>query len=85
MCTVITSVLPPDRARPADDKEYPLDQWHNILVLHQNRASHSQAAKNFIKESYIPGFLDLVIWGHEHECMPDAVVRPSAGVSDQEL
>lgn len=78
----MTSVLPSDRARPADDKEYPLDQWHNILVLHQNRASHSQAAKNFIKESYIPGFIDLVIWGHEHECIPDAVVRPPAHLAD---
>ena len=64
------------RERPGDHKEYPLDQWHNILVLHQNRASHAQSAKNFIKEAFLPNFLDLVIWGHEHECIPEPVVSP---------
>ena len=63
------------RARPADDNaDYPLNEWHNILVLHQNRAAHTQSAKNFIKDSFLPGFLDLVVWGHEHECIPDPVV-----------
>ena len=48
--------------------------WFNIFVLHQNRVAHGQASKNSIKEEYLPDFLDLVVWGHEHECLPDPVV-----------
>jgi double-strand break repair protein MRE11 len=39
----------------------------NIFVLHQNRVSHSN--NSFISENLLPDFLDLVIWGHEHECL----------------
>ncbi|KAI4840920.1 double-strand break repair protein MRE11 [Plasmodium brasilianum] len=45
----------------------------NILVLHQNRYirnSYGNNTKNFIKESFIPKFMDLVIWGHEHFSKP---------------
>ncbi|KAF5306956.1 hypothetical protein FQA39_LY00186 [Lamprigera yunnana] len=42
------------------------DDWFNILVLHQNRVARS--VKNYIPESAIPSFIDLVIWGHEHDC-----------------
>ncbi|SCM03686.1 double-strand break repair protein MRE11, putative [Plasmodium chabaudi adami] len=45
----------------------------NILVLHQNRYmrnTNSNNSKNFIKESFIPSFIDLVIWGHEHNSKP---------------
>lgn len=62
--------------------EYPAEEWFNIFVLHQNRVTRGQGAKNAIKEDYLPSFLDLVIWGHEHECIPDPTVRPS---SPQEL
>ncbi|KAF9421768.1 hypothetical protein HW555_002449 [Spodoptera exigua] len=41
--------------------------WFNILVLHQNRAE-DRGAGNFIKEDELPKFLDLVVWGHEHDC-----------------
>ncbi len=57
--------------------EYPADEWYNIFVLHQNRVTRGQGAKNAIKEDYLPAFLDLVIWGHEHECIPDPTVRPA--------
>ncbi|KAK6644631.1 hypothetical protein RUM43_000899 [Polyplax serrata] len=40
--------------------------WFNIFVLHQNRVD--RGPKRFISESYIPDFMDLVIWGHEHDC-----------------
>lgn len=46
------------------------DKWYNIFVIHQNRVRHG--ATNYIPESFIPGFIDLVIWGHEHECKPEA-------------
>eukprot|EP01134_Creolimax_fragrantissima_P004857 CFRG4857T1 len=48
------------------------DNAFNLFVLHQNRVRH--AAKNYIPENVIPPFLDLVVWGHEHECMKDPVL-----------
>lgn len=42
------------------------DSWFNMFVLHQNRAKHS--ATSYIPEQFLESFLDLVIWGHEHEC-----------------
>lgn len=38
----------------------------NIFVLHQNRVKHSDYA--YISENRLHKFLNLVIWGHEHEC-----------------
>ena len=64
------------RVRPAEAPSYPLNDWLNIFVLHQNRLQHGgPASKNYIKEEYLPRFLDLVIWGHEHECILDLWVR----------
>lgn len=37
----------------------------------------SQGAKNYVRESHLARFLDLVIWGHEHECLADPWVRCS--------
>jgi len=48
----------------------------NLLVLHQNRTAHTQGAKNCVSEASMPDFLDLVLWGHEHECIPTAKVTP---------
>ncbi|XP_069690636.1 double-strand break repair protein MRE11 isoform X2 [Periplaneta americana] len=42
------------------------DEWLNVFVLHQNRVD--RGIKRFITEEMLPDFLDLVIWGHEHEC-----------------
>ncbi|KAK7112168.1 double-strand break repair protein MRE11-like [Littorina saxatilis] len=42
------------------------DDWFNLLTLHQNRAKHSDT--NFIPEQFLDDFLDLIFWGHEHEC-----------------
>ncbi|BDA49205.1 Double-strand break repair protein MRE11 [Coccomyxa sp. Obi] len=64
--------------RPKVTPDYPAEEWFNIFVLHQNRVTRGQGAKNAIKEDYLPSFLDLVIWGHEHECIPD----PTAAESD---
>lgn len=52
--------------------------WFNVFVLHQNRVSHTQSAKNLVKETHLARFLDYVIWGHEHECIPDVEVRRHA-------
>lgn len=48
--------------RPRENK----DDWFNLMVLHQNRAKHSET--NYIPEHFLAEFLDLVFWGHEHEC-----------------
>ncbi|XP_056639073.1 double-strand break repair protein MRE11 [Diorhabda sublineata] len=42
------------------------DEWFHLLVWHQNRAT--RGTKNFIPDNCLPSFLDLVIWGHEHDC-----------------
>ncbi len=63
------------RVRPEDSPAYPLKDWFNIFVLHQNRVQYTSNAKNTIREEYLAHFLDLVIWGHEHECIPALSVR----------
>ncbi|MEW5311761.1 MAG: hypothetical protein WDW38_003448 [Sanguina aurantia] len=57
--------------RPASTSEADADHWVNLLVLHQNRVQHGAFAKNCIQEHQLPLFLDLAIWGHEHECRAD--------------
>jgi len=44
------------------------DLWFNIFTLHQNR-DLGRGSKNCIHESMIPEWMDLVVWGHEHECL----------------
>ncbi|XP_056417466.1 double-strand break repair protein MRE11 [Hyla sarda] len=48
--------------RPREDES----NWFNLFVIHQNRSKHG--ATNYIPEQFLDDFLDLVIWGHEHEC-----------------
>ncbi len=63
--------------RPDDFKN-----WFNILIVHQNRfKGHSTGKnkKNYLPESFIPSFFDLVIWGHEHETFTEPVYNNEAG------
>lgn len=53
--------------RPKEDPE----SWFSLFVLHQNRSKHGPS--NYIPEQYIDNFLDLVIWGHEHQCLIEPV------------
>ncbi|XP_018412310.1 PREDICTED: double-strand break repair protein MRE11A [Nanorana parkeri] len=48
--------------RPREDESI----WFNLFVIHQNRSKHG--ATNYIPEQFLDEFLDLIIWGHEHEC-----------------
>ena len=52
--------------RPREDP----DSWFNMYVLHQNHAKHGPT--NYIPEQFLADFLDLVFWGHEHECKIEA-------------
>ena len=45
-------------------------EWFNIFALHQNR-DYGRGSKNCVHESMIPEWMDLVVWGHEHECLID--------------
>merc|ERR1719253_1992873 len=49
-----------------DDGDSP---WFNIFALHQNKADSGRGNKNCVHESMIPEWMDLVVWGHEHECL----------------
>ena len=54
-------------ARPVESR----DEWFSILALHQNRMPRGAGlnAKGYIREQQLPSCMDLVIWGHEHECL----------------
>ncbi|KAI8088978.1 Metallo-dependent phosphatase-like protein [Halteromyces radiatus] len=54
-------------SRPVEDEW--LDNSFNLFVLHQNRVKHGPTS--YIPEQFLDGFLDLVLWGHEHDCRID--------------
>jgi double-strand break repair protein MRE11 len=54
--------------RPEVDSEE--EEFFNIFTLHQNR-DLGRGSKNCVQESMIPDWMDLVVWGHEHECLID--------------
>lgn len=37
--------------------------------------------KNAVNETFLAGFLDFVIWGHEHECLVEPQVLADASQS----
>jgi double-strand break repair protein MRE11 len=39
----------------------------SLMLIHQNRVQHG--AKNYVAELMLPEWLDLIVWGHEHECL----------------
>lgn len=45
------------------------EDFFNIFVLHQNR-DYGRGRKNCVHESMIPEWMDVVVWGNEHECQP---------------
>eukprot|EP00915_Cephaloidophora_sp_WS-2016_P007292 GHVH01009904.1.p1 GENE.GHVH01009904.1~~GHVH01009904.1.p1 ORF type:complete len:401 (-),score=56.95 GHVH01009904.1:164-1366(-) len=56
-----------------------LKHHFSCMLIHQNRfrgARGGMLTKNCIHDYQLPSFLDLVIWGHEHDCQVEPV--PSA-------
>ncbi|CAD5215182.1 unnamed protein product [Bursaphelenchus okinawaensis] len=49
--------------KPDDYQDY-----FNVLVMHQNRPKRSnlRTTGSYIPTDLLPGFIDLVLWGHEH-------------------
>ncbi|ODV82086.1 DNA repair exonuclease [Suhomyces tanzawaensis NRRL Y-17324] len=52
-------------------------QWFNLFCIHQNHAQHTYTSS--IPENFLPKFLDFVLWGHEHECIPVPSHNPECG------
>jgi double-strand break repair protein MRE11 len=52
--------------RPAQDS-HNAPEFFNLFALHQNR-DKGRGSKNCVHETMIPEWMDLVCWGHEHEC-----------------
>ena len=50
-------------------------EWFNLMCVHQNHTGHTNTA--FLPENFLPDFLNMVIWGHEHECIPHLVHNPA--------
>ena len=48
-----------------------MSDWFNIAMIHQNRTRHTMQYKDCIPEEFLPKFLDVVYWGHEHESLID--------------
>jgi len=38
--------------------------------------SHAHTQSGYLPEDFLPGFLDLVVWGHEHECLIEPRYNP---------
>ncbi|EQL01038.1 DNA repair protein rad32 [Ophiocordyceps sinensis CO18] len=51
--------------------------WFNLLAVHQNH--HAHTATSYLPENVLPDWLDLVVWGHEHECVIDPTQNAETG------
>lgn len=52
-----------------------LDHFLTKLTRH----SHAYTETGYLPENFLPEFIDLVIWGHEHECLIDPRENPEMG------
>lgn len=59
--------------------------WFNLFVLHQNRLT--RGSSKGISDTLLPTWLDYVVWGHEHDSIPDLtlskppIVQPGSTVA----
>ncbi|GEQ72663.1 hypothetical protein JCM33374_g6350 [Metschnikowia sp. JCM 33374] len=58
--------------KPKSDSDF-----FNLLCLHQNHFRHSMTS--YVPEDFFPSFIDFVLWGHEHECIPFPQYNPTTG------
>ncbi|KAK4696146.1 double-strand break repair protein MRE11, partial [Lecanoromycetidae sp. Uapishka_2] len=56
--------------QPGTQKE----DWFNLMSVHQNHVARTETG--FLPERFLPSFLDMVIWGHEHECLIEPKYNP---------
>lgn len=50
------------------------EDWFNLVCVHQNH--HAYTETSYLPEHFLETFLDLVIWGHEHECLIEPRLNP---------
>lgn len=55
------------------------DEWFNLMCVHQNHHGHTETG--YLPENFLQSFLDVVIWGHEHECLIEPKKNPEMGFS----
>ncbi|KAI5197740.1 DNA repair exonuclease [Aureobasidium subglaciale] len=48
--------------------------WFNLMSVHQNH--HAYTETGYLPENFLPSFMDLIIWGHEHECLINPRYNP---------
>lgn len=53
------------------------DDWFNIMSVHQNH--HAYTDTGYLPENFLPSFMDLIVWGHEHECKIDPLTNVEQG------
>ncbi|QBM89641.1 double-strand break repair protein MRE11 [Metschnikowia aff. pulcherrima] len=58
--------------KPRSDSDF-----FNLLCVHQNHFRHLMTS--YVPEDFFPSFLDFVLWGHEHECIPFPQFNPTTG------
>ncbi|CZT45889.1 related to recombinational repair protein mus-23 [Rhynchosporium secalis] len=58
---------------PSEQKK----EWFNLMAVHQNHYAHTESG--YLPEHFLPDLLDLVVWGHEHECLIDPRENPTMG------
>lgn len=61
-------------SRPTEDT----DEWFSLMAVHQNHVPHTSTS--YLPETFLPKFLDFVVWGHEHDCIMNAIRNPVTGV-----
>lgn len=54
------------------------EEYFNLLAVHQNHIAHAETVA-YLPEQYLPSFMDLIVWGHEHECIPEPVRNEEMG------
>jgi double-strand break repair protein MRE11 len=59
--------------QPGTQKE----EWFNLMSVHQNHHAHTPTS--YLPENFLPEFMDLIVWGHEHECLIDPRYNPEMG------
>lgn len=50
------------------------EDWFNLLSVHQNH--HKYTETGYLPENFLPGFMDFILWGHEHECLINPRLNP---------
>ncbi len=60
----------------------PEANFFSLMAIHQNRYKGSLGgvpAKNCVHPVFLPSFMNLVVWAHEHECIPSVEQSVEAG------